>query len=144
MNILKKIKKTIKNCQDERDKTAIAKAVEFAKGNENYVVLVLDIESDDVVIAHRNHYIATRLVSKFMKLKKRIVKNILTGNMKDKETFKNVNFIKDIVGEFLWQLNEHEKFRKEYDALNTKKTFQEFMTEKRKSRSEVINNKKEK
>ena len=142
MNILKKIKKTIKNCQDERDKTAIAKAIEFAKGNENYVVLVLDIESDDVVIAHREHYIATRLVSKFMKLKKKIVKNILKGNMKDKKTSKNVNFIKDIVGEFLWQLNEHEKFREEYDSLDTKKTFQEFMTEKRKSRSEVINNKK--
>ena len=142
--VFNKIKKVIKNAKDERDKVAIAKALEFTKGNHKYVALLMDIDSDDVVVAYKNHYIATRLVSKFMKLKKNVVKNILFGKMEDKETFKNVNFIKDVVGEFLWQMNEHNKYHEEYESGNKKETFQEFMNKKRASRSDINKNNKDK
>ena len=145
MSIFKKIKKEIKNHQDERDKETIARSIVFAKKNPRCVVLVMDIESDDVVIAYKEHYIATRLVSKFMKLKKKIVKNIVLGNMKDKETFKNVEFIKDIVGEFLWQMNEHYRFKKEFDKKlkeGFKGTFREFVESKRSANIKKNNKKK--
>ena len=132
-NIFKKLKSAIKNARDERDKVAIAKALEFAGENGRYAVMLMDLNSDDVVVAWKKHYIATRFVNKLTKTKKHVVKRILSGGDRDKELQDSIGFVGNVVMEFLFQLNKHAQQDKDYE--NAKKdgfegTFKDYVESK--------------
>ena len=105
--IVKWIKDQLQDKIDERQKKSIARAVEFAKKNRNCLILVLDIKSDDIVCAWRDHYMSGRFLTRFLHLKQNVVKAILLGRANEKRQNMMIHKVKEFVGEFLWQMGEH-------------------------------------
>ena len=146
-NIVKKLKKAIKNARDERDKTAIAKALRFAEGNGKYVVMLMDLDSDDVVVAWKKHYIATRLVNKLTKTKRHVVEKILNGKVKDEEVREGIGFVGNVVMEFMFQLNSHSMKDKAFEKAKKGGfigTFKQFVEGERKVEVDKIKPNKKK
>lgn len=106
VGIIDQIKEELQGVQDERRKKSIAKAVEFAKKNKNCLIMMMDIKTDDMVAAFKDHYIAARFLSKYLKRKTGFVKTILLGRKPAEEQTKNIWKFSQFVAEFLWQMSE--------------------------------------
>jgi len=132
--IIDQIKGEIQNFQDERQKKSIARAVQFAKGNRNCLIMMLDIKTDDLVCAWEDHYIAARFLSPLLHQKTRMVKTILLGRQDPKKQAEWIFKFSQFVGEFLYQMAEHSEEKRQYKEATSKGfkgNFTEFIKLKR-------------
>jgi len=108
MSIIKKIKDKVQDISEERRKDSIRKTSNFAKANRNCIVFVLDKNSDDMVAAYRDKYMAARMMTKFLgvKRKKGLVKSILLEKKRTRKKDANIMAFEKFMTEFLWQISE--------------------------------------
>lgn len=108
MSIINKVKDKIQDISDEKRKVSIRKASNFAKENRNCVIFLLDKNSDDMVAAYRDRYMAARMMNKFLgvKTKKGLVKSILLEKKRTRKKDKNILAFEKFITEFLWQISE--------------------------------------
>lgn len=112
MNIISKIKEKLSDIKNEREKTDIAKAVEFAKKNRNSLIVALDTKTDTITCAYQDIYMAAQIKSKYLGLKTGLVKHLILGHDKEKEQAQNMITLNNVISEFLCQLPEVVKNRK--------------------------------
>lgn len=112
MNIINLIKEKIENARDEHNKNTIAKALKFAKNNRNCLIVMLDGRSDDIVAAYQDVYVAAQVKSKYLGMKTGLVKHLILGNDDDRDQARNMNTLKSVIEEFLYQLPEVIKNKK--------------------------------
>lgn len=104
-----KIKEGLGDIGYDRRKESIANAALFAKANRNCVIIVMDLKSDDVICAYRNKYLANRWERRlfpYIGAKMGVVKNILLGRGKTKERARDITQVKEMFGEFLYQMSD--------------------------------------
>lgn len=108
MSIIDKLKSKVQDISDEKRKDSIRKASNFAKQNRNCVVFLLDKNSDDMVAAYRDKYMAARMMTKTLgiKRKKGLVKSILLEKKRTRKKDANILAFEKFMTEFLWQISE--------------------------------------
>ena len=107
MSIIDKLKSKVQDISDEKRKDSIRKASNFAKQNRNCVVFLLDKNSDDMVAAYRDKYMAARMMTKTLgiKRKKGLVKSILLEKKRTRKKDANILAFEKFCSEFLWQMS---------------------------------------
>lgn len=62
-----------------RRRDVIADSLRFAKEHKNCIIMVIDSKKDDLIMVHKNYYIATRIKTKVLKFNQNLVKTIING-----------------------------------------------------------------
>jgi len=118
------IKEQLGDIKDERNKTDIAETVEFSKKHKNHIIFSLNLKTDTMTACYKDKYMSGRVVSKYLKRKTGLVKNIVLGHGDTRKRSEDIGKFSNFISEFLWQISDKigdpkenaEKQQKELDS----------------------------
>ena len=100
------IKEQLKDIKDERNKTDIAETVDFAKKHKSHIIFSLNLKTDTMTACYKDKYMSGRTVSKYLKRKTGLVKNIVLGHGDTKKRSADIDIFGNFIKEFLWQISD--------------------------------------